>query len=162
MTTGAERRGVSGEGSQSIDVDPHDGIFADRDGVIRAWGTDWADAFGYRADEALGHSLDLIVPKALQPLHWHGFTRAMRTGRLKRPGAVLMVPAVRKDGSMIPVRFVGGTLVFGEDNAVEGIKLTFVRRDPDWVGVVYRSLLALIDGGRWIIGRLRPSRAATH
>ena len=160
VTTGAERRGVSGEGPHSIDVDRHDAIFADRDGVIRAWGTDWADAFGYHADEALGQSLDLIVPAALQPLHWRGFTRAMRTGTLKRPAAVFRVPAVRKDGSIIPVRFVGGTLVVGDDNAVQGIKLAFVRRDPNWVGVVYRTVLRLIDGGRWIIGRLSRSRVA--
>ncbi len=160
MTTGAEHRVASGAGPHSIDVDAYGGIFADKDGVIRAWGTAWADAFGYHVDEALGQSLDLIVPKALQPLHWRGFTRAMRTGRLKRPGATLRVPAVHKNGSIIPVRFVGGTVVFGDDNAVEGIKLAFVRRDPNWVGIVYRSVLTLIDGGHWITGRLSRSRTA--
>jgi hypothetical protein len=73
---------------------------------------------------------------------------------------VFRVPAVREDGSIIPVRFVGGTLVVGDDNAVQGIKLAFVRRDPNWVGVVYRTVLRLIDGGRWIIGRLSRSRVA--
>jgi hypothetical protein len=49
-----------------------------------------------------------MVP-ALQPLQW----RVMRTGELKRPGAILRVPAIHSDGSVILVGFVDGTLLSG-------------------------------------------------
>lgn len=160
MAPDAEARVVADDASDPVDVDPHTAIFADPSGVIRAWGTAWVDAFGYRPEEALGQSLDLIVPTELRPLHWRGFTRAMRTGRLKRPGATLRVPAARKDGSIIPVRFVGGTIVFTEDNSVAGIRLDFVRRDPAWVGFLYRLLLRLVGGVESIVGRVRRSRAS--
>jgi PAS domain S-box-containing protein len=141
----------------SIDIDPRTGIFADRDGRIRVWGSDWAAAFGYDASYAVGQSLDLIIPQPLQPVHWRGFTSAMRGGKLKRPGATLRVPAVHKDGSVFPAVFVGGTLVFGQDGTVEGIKLSFVKRDPDWVGVIYRSVLVLLAAGQSTVSRLRGS-----
>ena len=119
------------------------------------------DAFGYSTEEAVGHSLDLIIPAALQPLHWRGFTKATRTGKLKRPGATLRVPAVHKDGCIFAVVFVGGTIMFSEDGGVEGIKLSFVRRDPEWVGAIYRLVLTVVAAGKWTVGRLsRSSRTS--
>lgn len=134
-------------------------ILADRDGVIRAWGADWADAFGYAESEALGQSLDLIVPEGLQSLHWRGFMRAMHRGSLKRQGATLKVPAVHKDGSVIAVRFVDGALVISEDGTVEGITLAFQRRDPAWVGFVYRVALRVIALARSLWSRLKRPRS---
>lgn len=141
-------------------VDPRSDIFADRDGLIRAWGTAWADTFGHSAVDALGQSLDLIVPPALRPLHWHGFTRAVRKGKLKRPGATLRVPAVHKDGSILAVVFVGGTIVRGQDGAVEGVKLSFIKRDPEWVCTIYRLVLMSIAAGQSVLAALRRSRGA--
>lgn len=138
--------------------DPERWIVASRDGRIRVWGRAWAQAFGYSADEALGQSLDLIVPPALQPLHWGGFTRAMERGRLKRPGAPLRVPAIHKDGSVIPVCFVGGTLIMDNEGAAEGIKLAFVKLHPRWVASLYRVVLALFTSAQWIRARLAGRR----
>jgi PAS domain S-box-containing protein len=140
------------------DLDPRVSIFADREGVIRAWGSAWVEAFGYSEKEALGHSLDLIVPEALQPLHWRGFRRAMRTGRLKRPGAILKVPGVHKNGSLIPVRFVDGTVVRGEGGNAAGIRLSFMRRDPAWMGLVYRVVVGLLAPAQSVLRAVTPSK----
>lgn len=161
MTTDAAA-GDQSSGSYLRDLDSRRSIFADSDGVIRAWGSAWVETFGYSESEALGQSLDLIVPKALQPLHWRGFTRAMRTGKLKRPEATLKVPAVHKDGSVIPVRFVDGTLIAGQDGQTNGIRLAFARRDPAWVGLLYRVMLALLTYGQRVWHAIIRSRAASR
>jgi PAS domain S-box-containing protein len=48
-------------------------IFADREGIIRLWNAGAETLFGYPAAEALGHSLDLIIPDRLG----HGTGRAI-------------------------------------------------------------------------------------
>ena len=36
-------------------------IFGDRDGIIRLWNSGAEAMFGYTAQEAVGHSMDLII-----------------------------------------------------------------------------------------------------
>jgi PAS domain S-box-containing protein len=154
----------TGAGDQSApahlaELDPQRSIYADRNGVIRAWGTASVEAFGYSETEAVGQSLDLIVPKALQPLHWRGFTRAMRTGTLKRPGSTLKVPAVHRDGSLIPVRLADGTPVMDVEGNTAGITLAFVRRDPAWIGAGYRLVVGLLGSIQRMQRVFKPSRS---
>ena len=59
-----------------------DGIIAaDRDGMITLWNPGAERIFGYSADEAVGQSLDLIIPERQRPAHWQGFSEVMRTGQ---------------------------------------------------------------------------------
>jgi PAS domain S-box-containing protein len=80
-------------------------IVADRDGIIRLWNTGAASMFGYQADEALGHTLDLIIPESLRARHWAGYGRVMATGASRYGREVLAVPAIRKDGTRISLEF---------------------------------------------------------
>lgn len=81
-------------------------IFADADGTITRWNPGAARMFGYIAAEAIGSSLDLIIPEALRARHWQGFRETMRTGRTRYgDGQILAVPAERKDGSRLSVEF---------------------------------------------------------
>ncbi|GAB95030.1 PAS domain S-box-containing protein [Kineosphaera limosa] len=52
-------------------------IFADRGGVIRVWNASATANFGYTADEAIGQSLDLIIPERLREPHWRGYDAAI-------------------------------------------------------------------------------------
>jgi PAS domain S-box-containing protein len=52
-------------------------IFADGEGIIRLWNAGAETLFGYSAAEALGHSLDLIIPAPLRARHWEGYQRVM-------------------------------------------------------------------------------------
>jgi PAS domain S-box-containing protein len=62
--------------------------------------------FGYTTDEAVGHSLDIIIPASLRSRHWDGYRKTMQTGATRYgAGDVLAVPAARKDGSRISVEF---------------------------------------------------------
>ena len=80
-------------------------LFADRDGKIRLWNASAEAMFGYTAAEALGQSLDLIVPEKQRPRHWEGWERVMATGVTKYGRDPLAVPASRKDGSRISIEF---------------------------------------------------------
>jgi PAS domain S-box-containing protein len=80
-------------------------ILADRDGVIRLWNSGAEAMFGYRAEEAVGQTLDLIIPERLRARHWAGYHKAVATGATRYAGRVLAVPAIRKDGDSISVEF---------------------------------------------------------
>ena len=80
-------------------------VFADRDGVIRLWNAGAQAMFGYGVDEAVGQTLDLIIPERLRDRHWTGFNNTMATGVTRYARQVLAVPAIRKDGTSISVEF---------------------------------------------------------
>ena len=80
-------------------------LFADREGRIRLWNAGAEVLFGYPAPEALGQSLDLIVPERQRARHWEGWEKVMASGVTKYGRDVLAVPALRKDGSRISVEF---------------------------------------------------------
>lgn len=81
-------------------------IYADADGVIRLWNRGAERVFGYTAAEAIGQSLDLIIPENLRARHWAGYRRTMETGQSRYgEGALLAVPARRKDGARVSVEF---------------------------------------------------------
>ena len=80
-------------------------IFSDRDGIIRLWNSGAEAMFGYRAEEALGQTLDLIVPERQRSRHWEGYTRVMSTGVTRYGRELLAVPALTKDGRRISLEF---------------------------------------------------------
>jgi len=81
-------------------------VAADRSGIIRLWNPGAERIFGHRAGEAVGQSLDLIIPERLRTAHWDGWRRVVETGRSRYgDGDLLSVPAIRKDGERISVEF---------------------------------------------------------
>ena len=81
-------------------------IYADADGLIRFWNEGAERIFGFKETEALGQSLDLIIPESLRRRHWAGYHRTMQTGGTRYgAGELLAVPALRRDGSRISVEF---------------------------------------------------------
>ena len=93
-------------------------IAADAEGKIRFWNPGSERVFGYSATEAIGQSLDLIIPEALRKRHWEGYGGVMRKGQSRYgEGDVLAVPGLRKDGkrislefTIVPLRGPGGSL----------------------------------------------------
>src|SRR5262245_66634296 len=80
-------------------------IVADPDGRIELWPPAAERIFGYEPAEALGRSLDLIIPERFRPRHWAGYREVMRTGVTRYGTDILRVPAVRKDGRTISIAF---------------------------------------------------------
>ena len=78
-------------------------IYADRDGMIRVWNRGAELLFGFAAAEALGRSLDIIIPERLRPAHWEGFRKALTTGRTRTAGRAVTTRSIHKDGSKLYV-----------------------------------------------------------
>jgi PAS domain S-box-containing protein len=55
-------------------------IFADLKGIIVYWNRGSEDLFGFSAQEAVGQSLDLIIPEKLRAAHWAGWDKAIAHG----------------------------------------------------------------------------------
>lgn len=101
-------------------------IFADREGVMRLWNAGAEVLFGFSAEEAVGQSLDLIIPERLQVRHWEGYHRVMATGVTKYGREMLSVPAVHRDGSRLSLEFSVALL---RDDAGELMGIVAVLRD---------------------------------
>jgi len=90
------------------------------DGTITLWNPAAERLFGFAAGEAVGKSLDLIIPERHRSRHWAGYNGVMRTGTTRYGSQVLRVPAVRKDGSPLSIAFTVG-LLKAADGRVEAI-----------------------------------------
>ncbi len=89
--------------SRLVEQAPDAVIFADRNGVIRVWNASATRVFGYSQEEALGQSLDLIVPERFREAHWTGYDKALAAGDTKYAGQALPTRSARKDGTQIYV-----------------------------------------------------------
>lgn len=77
-------------------------VAADHDGIIRFWNPGAERIFGHADKDAIGCSLDLIIPERLQQRHWDGYHQVMETGKSHYgEGDLLSVPALRKDGTTV-------------------------------------------------------------
>ena len=101
-------------------------VFADQDGIIRLWNSGAEAIFGYSAEEALGQTLDLIVPEKMRERHWEGYRRVMESGITRYGSEVLAVPALNKDNSRISVEF---TIVLLKDTTGKPQGTAAIMRD---------------------------------
>ena len=102
-------------------------IATDREGRITFWNPGAERIFGFTADEAVGQSLDLIIPENLRARHWAGFRHTMATGTSRYGhGDLLSVPSLTRDGRRISVEF---TIVLLRNGAQETTGTVAVMRD---------------------------------
>jgi PAS domain S-box-containing protein len=101
-------------------------IAAGADGKIIFWNPAATRMFGFTVDEALGQSLDLIIPERFRARHWEGYRQVMATGKTKYGSEVLRVPAQHKDGKALSIGFTV-SLLDGPDGA--GRLITAIVRD---------------------------------
>jgi PAS domain S-box-containing protein len=96
-------------------------VYADAEGVIRYWNSGAQRIFGFSATEAVGQSLDIIIPENLRARHWEGYRAVMRSGTSRYgAGDLLAVPGVHKDGRRISLEFTI-VPVRGADGRLAGI-----------------------------------------
>jgi PAS domain S-box-containing protein len=132
-------------------------VTVDRDGIIHQWADPVTDVVGYSADETLGRNLNVVIPPVLRRLHWHGFDRAMRRGRLSHPDMTYKVPTLRNDGRIV-VAHATFTLIPGEGGGIDGAVVTFVGVGAPWQGMAWRAALAPINVVHRIWRRVRSNR----
>ena len=95
-------------------------LVADEKGAITFWNPAAERIFGFSRSEALGQSLDLIIPEHLQQRHWEGYRKTMESGHTRYGSELLRVPAVHKDGRTLSIAFTVA-LLFSSEGKVRGI-----------------------------------------
>lgn len=80
-------------------------VVANPKGEIIFWNPGAERIFGFAASEAMGKSLDLIVPEKQRERHWGGFDKTMRTGQTRYGNELLRVPALHKEGHPLSIAF---------------------------------------------------------
>lgn len=80
-------------------------VASNADGAITLWNPAAERMFGHTEVEALGNSLDLIIPQRQQQRHWDGYHKTMQTGVTRYGNDVLRVPALHKDGHTLSIAF---------------------------------------------------------
>jgi len=102
-------------------------VTADRDGIIRFWNPGAERIFGHAGNEAIGQTLDLIIPERLRQRHWDGYRRTIESGKSRYgEGDLLSVPAIRKDGTTVSIEF---TIVPLKDASGQIIGMVALMRD---------------------------------
>nr|WP_244421862.1 PAS domain S-box protein [Azorhizobium caulinodans] len=90
-------------------------VACDRDGIITLWNPGAERIFGFTPEEAVGQSLDIIIPEPFRARHWEGYHVTVATGESRYgAGDLLAVPGLRKDGGRISIEF---TIVLLKDGA---------------------------------------------
>jgi PAS domain S-box-containing protein len=95
-------------------------VVADTSGAINLWNPAAERLFGFTQAEALGGSLDLIIPERLRERHWAGYRKTIASGETRYAHDVLSVPALDKDGRTLSIAFTVG-LIYGLQRQVTGI-----------------------------------------
>ena len=95
-------------------------IVVDAHEKIVLWNAAATRIFGYSEDQALGNSLDLIIPERHRQRHNEGCRKSMDTGITRYGTSLLKVPALHQSGNMLSIAFTVGML-FDEHQKVNGI-----------------------------------------
>jgi PAS domain S-box-containing protein len=95
-------------------------IIADAEGRITFWNQGAELIFGWPEQEALGQTLDLIIPERLRDRHWEGYRKTMATGETRYGHDLLRVPAVNRAGDRMSIAFTV-TLLGGDGGRPRGI-----------------------------------------
>ena len=101
-------------------------MFADRDGIIRLWNHGAERIFGCSSDQAIGQSLDLIIPEKLRERHWEGYNKTMATGETRYGTEMLAVPAMHQNGSRMSTEF---SIVMLRDDDGKPLGVAAIMRD---------------------------------
>jgi PAS domain S-box-containing protein len=120
-------------------------VYSDSEGRIQFWNKGAEAMFGFEASEAIGQSLDIIIPPSLRQRHWDGYHHTMRTGQTRYgAGDTLAVPAIRKDGSRLSTEF---TIVPFRDDLGRMLGIAAIMRDVTKHFEEMRALRKAAAGG---------------
>ena len=122
-------------------------VVADREGVIRFWNAGAEATFGHTAAEAMGKSLDVIIPEKLRERHWTGYNAVMASGTTKYGTESLRVPALPRSGRRLSIEF-RVLLLRNDRGAIVGIAAFLRDVTAAWEEQQeLRRRLAALEGG---------------
>jgi PAS domain S-box-containing protein len=88
-------------------------VVCDVAGLITVWNPAAERMFGHSEAQALGQSLDLIIPERQRARHWDGYHKTAASGVTKYGDALLKVPALHRNGRTLSIAF-SISLLMGE------------------------------------------------
>ena len=106
-----------------VEQAPEAMIFADREGIIRIWNARAEAVFGFPASEAVGNSLDVIIPEDLRAAHWRGFHRAISAGHTRSGGKAMATRAAHKHGGRLYVELAFGIVADGSEGVMGALAM---------------------------------------
>ena len=116
-----------GLGQAILSADSDAIIAAERDGTIFFWNPGAERIFGYTSADAIGRSLDIIIPDRLRQRHWDGYRQVMNGAESRYGhGDVLAVPGITKSGKEISLEF---TIIALRAETGELVGLAAIMRD---------------------------------
>ncbi|WP_084141987.1 PAS domain S-box protein [Corynebacterium sputi] len=106
-------------------------VYADRNGIIRLWNSAAQNIFGFTEEEAVGQSLDLIIPEKHRTPHWAGWDKVLQTGHTSYGHEPLTVPGLNAAGERISLSF-SITILTDGDGQIEGIAAVLHDVSEQW------------------------------
>jgi PAS domain S-box-containing protein len=132
-----------------LDGSPDAILICDHAGTVRYWNAAAERVFGFPVTEALGVSMNLIIPERLRARHWAGWEATMRTGVTRYgEGQLLAVPALHRDGRQVSIEF-SIQLVKNADGQIE------------WVAAVIRDVTERFIREKTLRAQLKALEAKT-
>jgi PAS domain S-box-containing protein len=98
-------------------------IYADAEGVIRLWNAAAERIFGFTSGEAVGASLDLIIPERLRNAHWTGYRAAVSSGKTRLGGRATLTKGLHKSGRSVYVEMSFSVVKDGAERVVGSVAI---------------------------------------
>ncbi len=95
-------------------------VVIDERGTMRSFSDAAERLFGWRAEEAIGQNVKILMPSPYREAHDGYLERYMRTGEKRIIGVGRVVVGERKDGSTFPMELAVGEMVSGQERFFTG------------------------------------------
>jgi PAS domain S-box-containing protein len=95
-------------------------MVCDAEGLVTFWNAAAERIFGHTAAEAIGQSMDMIIPVRQRERHWDGYHKTMASGITKYGADLLRVPALHKEGHTLSIAFTV-SMIYTPDHKVDSI-----------------------------------------
>ena len=95
-------------------------VISDAKGIITYWNPSAERIFGFSQAEALGSTLDLIIPERLRQRHNEGYEHSMQTGTTRYGDKLLTVPALHKSGRPLSIAFTV-SMIFDDNHQATAV-----------------------------------------
>ena len=121
-------------------------VYAAPDGKIVAWNRAAEALFGYSKAEAIGQSLDLIIPERLRAAHWAGFDRAMGRGAVEPGRKAMITRAQTRAGGSIYVEMSFAVVCDDHGKAIGAVAMARDATQRHLNDKALRERLAALEG----------------
>jgi len=101
----------------------HATLTVDTTRQICTWSREAEDLLGYSASEAVGQSIEIIIPHRLRHRHSAGFSRFVQTGISTLPEVATTI-AAHKTGKLMKLP-ISVKALYGEDQKIRAVEATF-------------------------------------